>query len=373
MYRCRLLRVLMVPLFTACLAGVTHCEKDVVLPSVGGLRATCGDGEVDADEECDVASVGCVNCRVVPGYACDSARCDAACADGILGTGPNCDGPRKTDACDMTGWWAARETSFARDAILSEVQTSSSFFLYRFSQAGSTFKVEEMLHCGVEVSGSADIAYTEGTLRGLMHLNRQDATPTRPARTGTFREEGGGCAVTFERFYNVRGVTESYLPASFADEPALASLTKLPSVIDPLVPSGDVPGTTDPDGDGIPGVSYRIRGVVSGVRNAAQREYKEYATVAGSPVPSHAVEFVVPGDIDVEESALRITECSVGCSLLAAAAVPARDLRHRMTLRFLGKGAPRGLPGGALRVSATRDLETCAGVRRILPHDPSKE
>lgn len=365
------------PAVVAALCGLTgaHCAKDVVLKDVDPPPPVCGDGVVAGDEECDVASAGCDRCRIVPGYVCDAAGCRAPCPDGVVGDGATCASPHKIDACDMTGWWAGRETSFTRDAILSAVQTSSSFYLYRFEHDGSTgdFHVAEMLHCGVEVTGSANIAYTPGSLRGLMYENRQDKTATRAARKGTMRAVTGGCAVTLERFYNVRGVDETYLPAVFAGGPALTALPKLPSVTDPLTSQGPVPGTTDPDGDGIPGAAYRISGIVSGVRNAAQREWKSYATHDGAPVPANAVELVVPGDVDVEESALRITECASGCSLLAAAAVPARDLNHRMTLHFLGKTRATGVVTLPLREDATRDLETCAAVRRVLPHDPSKE
>ena len=58
--------------------------------------STCGDGVIEAGETCDVgglANVGCEDCRVVEGYACEGApsRCSPVCGDEMLVGDEECD------------------------------------------------------------------------------------------------------------------------------------------------------------------------------------------------------------------------------------------------------------------------------------------
>ena len=63
------------------------------------------------------------------------------------------------------------------------------------------------------------------------------------------------------------------------------------------------PGTEDPDGDGIPGVAFALTGIVSGTRNSAQRDWREYATTA--PALAGALTLAVPASYDLQESVIR--------------------------------------------------------------------
>ena len=282
------------------LVSASACAKDVVLPDQK-VRSVCGDGIVGPTEECDVESPGCTDCLASPGYTCEDNHCFIPCGDGIEGDGPTCSNPHRTDECDMTGYWISRETDFTRDAVLNQVQTSSTWFVYRFSQSGSRFQVEEEIHCGIHVTGSATVDYTEGTLRGLMYENNQTPNGEHGPRRGTSVREGDGCRFSFDRWYNIRGGTADLLPKDFESHPSLASLVKLPSVPDPLnPPKGPIPGTTDPDGDGYPGAAYQITSLVSGVRNSVQRDQKQYATISNVLVPRNALEFAVPGEFNLQ-------------------------------------------------------------------------
>ena len=213
------------------------CSHDVVLPSQESA-AVCGDGVVQAGEECDVSAPGCVDCRVVPGYTCAAGRCDVVCGDGVVGDGPSCANARKVEACDLTGYWVARETDFRRDRVIGAIQTTSTWVLYRFSQTGAAVQVEESLFCGQHTTGTATVDLTPASLRAL--LTRNDPTPAgkHGPRRGTFGPSGAGCAMTFDRFYTIRGGTQDLLPADFATHAPFSALPKLPSEADPLHPTG---------------------------------------------------------------------------------------------------------------------------------------
>jgi len=365
----------------AVLAALGACAKDLVLPDLDA-GATCGDGIVQPGEQCDVQSAGCsATCMVVPGWTCPNNVCTLLCTDGVTGDGGVCTG--RDTACDMTGYWAARETNYTADNVIGQVQVSSAWALYHFVQTASDFQVVEHLECGTHTTGSATVDYTAASLRVNLYLNRMDGVAdadggvARPARHGTSQAVSGGCAVTFDRWYRVRGALDSYLPADFSTDPTLASLPPLPTVMSYEPTSTEWPaGATDPDGDGIPGIAYQVDGLLSGIRNAAGREWKDFATHADSPVPAYALKLVVPDGYDDQESVLRVTQCGSGCDLIAAGSHVPSDLRGSLTLLFIGKtlGSSRVAPVviGVPRQNPDVDLMTCANVRALLPHDPSQ-
>jgi hypothetical protein len=356
---------------------MTGCAHDVVLPSAQ-IAAVCGNGIVEPGEECDVSSPGCESCLIVPDYACTSTGCSVLCGDGVVGDGPDCGNPRKPEACDMNGYWMARETDFTRDRIVGSVSTASTWYLYRFTQTGSAFQVQEVLHCGIHVSGSATVEYTPETLRVLIYKNEQDPMGTHGPRRGTFAPQGDGCVFSFDRWYNIRGAVDSLLPTDFSTHPKLASLPPLPTESNPVNPTGtNLAGALDTDSAGVPGYSVQISGFVSGLRYSVEREYKEYATPMGATVPPNAIQFVSPGDWDLETSVLAVKDCGAACALIATDADAAHDITNRITFRFVGKtlGSVRLLPvvAAAPRESLDADLLTCANVRFALPHDASQE
>ncbi len=353
--------------------SLAACSHDVVLPDQAG-SAVCGDGIVEAGEGCDTKSPGCVDCAVVPGWTCPDNACSLVCGDGIVGTGGSCANPRRASACDMTGFWAVRETDFTCDALFNNPQTSSNWYLYEISQSGDFFQITADLDCGVHVTGSAVVDYTTASLRAVMYENPMDGRGPHGMRHGTSAASEGGCSFSLERWYQIRGAVDSLLPANFQADVPLASLSALPSVSDPLGDPGNPAGATDPDGDGFPGIATQLSGLVSGVRDAAQRVWKQYATVAGTPIPSGALRFQVPGDFDLQDNVLHVSQCGKGCDLLTTPA-PAAKHGASITLAFLGKSLTSarvaatvaGEPGKSIDA----DLATCANLRLVLPHDPS--
>jgi hypothetical protein len=364
-----------VPVAVLGVLATSGCAADSV-PTDLDTEPECGNGVVESGEQCDLESPGCLHCGLVPGWSCTSTACVTTCGDGVVGTGSSCaDAHRDTD-CDLTGYWAVRETDYTRDTVVGALQTSSTWQLYHFEQMGESFQVVEQIECGVHVTGSVTVDETGGTLRALVYRNRMDGKSPHGARRGTSKAVAGGCAVTFDRWYKSRGVSEEkLLPTDFATRPTLGELPPLPSVDDPTKAITFPPEAEDWDGDHIPGIAFRISGFAHGVRNTVQRDWREFATLLDKPIPARALVFTVPGAVDLQEKVLRATDCGGLCALISTPANPARDVVGRMTLSFIGKtlGSKRvaNVVVGPPRLSLDDDLATCARVRLLLPHDTS--
>jgi hypothetical protein len=364
-------RPVLVAALVSC-AAIIACANDVVLPDLGS-EPVCGNGIVEQGEACDVTSPGCVDCQIAPGWVCPENVCSPLCGDGVVGTGADCANPHRDSDCDMTGYWAVSETDYTCDDVFHQPQTSSNWYLYHLTQSGSDFQVDQELDCGVHVTGSATVDYTPSALKAILYLNPMDGSGQFPARQGTSQATAGGCAVTLDRWYKIRGALYSYLPTDFSTQPPLSSLPALPTQSDPI--NGDdslaaEPGATDPDGDGFAGIAFQITGIVTGVRDSVQRDWKQYATTGG-PVPAAALSFDVPGSFDLQESIMHVSQCGTGCGLLTTGAA-ASTAPGYVTFSFIGKtlGSPRvsTIVAGPPRQDVTTDLATCANIQQALPH-----
>jgi hypothetical protein len=281
----------------------------------------------------------------------------------------------------MTGYWIARQTDFSIDDVLSQVQTSSNWYIFKIVQSGSTFEVETSIFCGLRVTGSATVDLTDPGARGLLWLNPhgRDVPAPRQARQGTFAPGGDGCAFTMDRHYIVRGGDPSLLPADFRAKPELSTLPPLPEVNDPQAPPpAMLPGAADEDADGVPGIKFQISGNATGARSVVQRDWNEYFSEPSGPIPENALEFRAVVRFDNQEKILAVSGCPlVGCGILLAGSRPAPSLPGRVVFRYLGKSLdePRvqRIIGGPLKTNADTDLQTCAKARASLPHDPSKQ
>ncbi len=371
------------------LCGILACAEDRILP----VDSSCGDLKKNGAEECDVLDIGCVECRVAPGFTCTDEKCTPVCGDGTVVNGEDCDPPdgiscdsscrsgQKAEACDMTGFWIVRQTDFSIDEVVSQVQTSSNFYVFQLSQGGDVFHVERALNCGVKVTGTANADLSEGSVRGLIWLNPQDKDTPAPRlpRQGTFAAAGDTCSFALDRNYMVRGANPRLLPADFKAKPELDTLPPLPHEDKPDEPTGaNLADATDEDGDGHPGILYRVSGNASGNRSVAQRDWNEYSTSPDAPIPARAIEFVAVSTFDGQENILFVSQCPrVGCGLLLAGSHPAPNLPGRATFRYLGKALdePRvsRVVLAPLKEDIEQDLLTCANAQAALPHDPSKK
>jgi len=375
----------------ALLAG--GCAEDRILDP----EAVCGDGVWGRSEQCDVPSDGCVSCKVMPGWQCTAESCTTTCGDGIVAGAEECDPPGesacngacwssfKSESCDMTGYWVAREMSFSIDDVISQVQTTSVWHFFRIVQTGDAFEVAQALMCSTETTGSAHVVLTAGGDRGMIYRNAEDGSGTlrQPARRGTFSVDGENCSFSFERFYHVRGAEDRFLPDDPRALPDLASLPALPyddnPAQDPTLPtSQNLDGATDDDGDGFPGLAFQISGNLTGRRNTAQRDYSEYFPHPDFVIRQHTAEFAARGSFNNQENILHVSDCpQIGCGILLAGSVPSQNLAHRIVFRYLGKNPTdphvAAVLAGEPHANIDDDLVTCARVREELPHDPAKE
>jgi hypothetical protein len=234
--------------------------------------------------------------------------------------------------------------------------------------------IDQGLDCGVHVSGSATVDYTAASVRAAIYLNRMDdAGGAHGARHGTSTASGSGCAMTLDRWYSIRGAEDSYLPGDFGSHPSLSSLPPIPSESDPVNGTDTPAGTTDPDGDGIPGIAFDVTGFVTGTRNSVQLTWQDYASASSAPIPASAITLTIPGAFDIEEHVMRVTDCGSGCALLASAANAAPNTAGKIVFSFVGKtfGSTRvaAVASNVPRQDLDDDLTTCANVRLLLPHD----
>jgi hypothetical protein len=356
-------------LLCVCLAS---CAHDAVLPDLQG-SATCGNGVVEPGEACDNKGPGCAQCQVIPTFQCTGNTCSPICGDGVVGTGSTCAGAHRDSACDLSGFWAVRETTYSCD-VFHNPQTTSQWYLYEIAQTGSDFQIVSNFDCGVHVTGSVTVDYTLPSLRGAMYANPMDGSGSHGHRHGTSMPVSGGCAGSLDRWYMLEGVTTDYLPPDFSAKPALSTLPPLPVSKDPLSTEGTIPGATDPDGDGFDGLGIRVTGLVTGIREAAQRDWTEFATPAGASFEAATLSVEMPGGFGLQQNVLHVTDCGTGCGLLTTEA-SASTAPARVVLSFIGKSL-----GGARtstvvtappRKSLDADLETCSNLRQLLPHDGS--
>lgn len=372
-------------LCSALAAGlVVACAEDTILE----VDFVCGDGQLDGPETCDNDSEGCVECQIAAGWECPDNECHSVCGDGIQVGDEECDSDdrttcdsacrqgARTNGCDMTGYWITRQTDFSIDRVLNGLQTSTNWYVYRISQSGDTFTIEENLFCGIRVSGSVDVVLPEIGVKALMYRNAQDQTNTAQGpRQGESAIEGGGCRFSLERWYFLRGLDfdadPPFTPADFSTNAALSTLREMPTLETP-------DGAADTDGDGHVGMRWEVTGNASGVRHTIMRDWNEYSPDAEFPIGPDEIEFTSYSRFDNEERIFETEGCPpIGCGVLEALSDPSQTHKGRVTFRYLGQALddPRvsAIVGSPPHLDEAEDLATCARVRDALPHKDSKD
>src|SRR6201999_1346182 len=111
----------------------------------------------------------------------DGVTCDQSCRKA------------SRDGCSMQGYYAVRQTNYSRDTIVGQIQTSSLWYLFEFSQTGDDVQVSAVLACGLRVSGSVDVSLDTPSLKAILYSTHQDGDFSQGARKGKSSRNGDKC------------------------------------------------------------------------------------------------------------------------------------------------------------------------------------
>ncbi len=236
--------------------------------------------------------------------------------------------------CDMTGRWLL--TTHSVTDALGQQQVAHDWHYYEIEQQGDTFRVTKGLLCGNDALGVGLFAVTadfSGAWDGITARMRLDGRTGSSAPTAD-----GGCWVKVDRLYMVRGATVPYY---------LDPSVPLPTLEQPGTDSA--PGWEDWDGDGNPGITAVVSGVVAGEIYVSPRRWDE---LEGS-VPDVSSTIGLAMQWDSETGLIAYN----GSGLLTSQAVRAAD----PNLHF----------GQMARLAADQavgdDAAICAAVRQLAP------
>lgn len=234
-------------------------QRDPSVPSTGGgapLSSRTGGATATSGGTTPVATGGTPfePSPATGGMAMPSASGGSDASPPTPGGGP----------CDMSGRWLL--TFHGATDALGQFQITERWYYYEIAQSGDAFTVTKGLLCGSRGTGlgafavSVDFTPAWEGIRKNMPLD---------GRTGSSVPEGGGCHVRFDRAVSVLSATVPYYLDESVPLPAPEQLA-----------SGGMPGVEDWDGDGNPGITGSISGVVTGDIYVTPRQWEEFeATV----------------------------------------------------------------------------------------------
>jgi hypothetical protein len=294
----------------ALLVGMIGCAPDLVEPN--GFQRRGADAGVDA------------------ATATAPAPVDAATG----GTSVSGDTAAAPAGCDLGGRWLVVQRVLA--TAIGQQQAAHTWYYFEIQQQGAEVTVTRGLHCGFDVIKKTSLAASVDSSAAWPALLQRNSSS---GRRGRFVAEGGGCRLTLDREYVVRGAT-------------------LPFYLDPARPLPDrmamggagMPGWEDWDGDGNPGISLKVSSsLASGTLYTCQRDWTIYdgATAAGANKLKVSIRY--GGE-----------QVALGRSAGAAQAIesgssPASDpAQHYAWFHRLGPAEARG-----------SDAEICASVRTL--------
>jgi hypothetical protein len=266
-----------------------------------------------------------------------------------------------SEDCNMTGIWAGHQVVQA--LALNLPQLANSWYYFEINQpAGSVdWTVTKHFDCGQEIRGTVLVVLPPKTLEVHLVHNHQTG---RKGRMG--KNAAGQCEFSAERFWQIWGAPDRFLPARNAVDEMSAISTRLP------LPTRAAPdGAEDWDNDGHLGVAYQATGLVSGTRNSVQRSWLQWFSNAQHTITPATSwnEITARADFDGEESTF-----DPESGPLATSSVSDRrpEAPNRVTLKFLGKNASdpgvtaliRGIdPEGNIGAA----VETCKAIQQAMP------
>jgi hypothetical protein len=306
-------------LLLATLAGA-GCSKDAVTPAPSGVVAEdAAAGLPDAggrgEDPGNDASPG------------DHTGVPATPPDG----GPGQDVP---SGCDLSGRWLVTQRVVA--TALGQEQAAHNWFYYEVGQSGDALVVTKGLHCGFEVVAKTGLAASVDSMAAWPAFLTHN---TSTGRTGQVTATGATCQVSFAREYVVRGATVARYVNPAVPLPSAAEKAE-----------GASAGWEDWDGDGNPGVSYKVNaGIVRGTLYVCQRDWTEY----GGSIGAGASKWMLGVKYGAEQQALGRQAGS--SQLLETPSAPSSDpTQHRVWFHRLNAGQVVG-----------DDAALCAQVRTL--------
>jgi hypothetical protein len=198
--------------------------------------------------------------------------------------------------CDLSGRWLS-VLHLVTDA-LGQLQVAHDYIYYEIEQKGAAFTIRKGILCGVDAIGQGALAVTvdfHATWPSVM------SKVNYKGRAGSSAPTSGGCNVAFNKWYTTRGATLPYY---------LEPSTTLPTAAQQA--TGSTPGWEDWDGDGNPGITGVISGVVNGKIFVAPRLWESVSAT----VPDVSTAFKVPVQWDQEQNVMAYD----GSPLLASSA-----------------------------------------------------
>jgi hypothetical protein len=232
----------------------------------------------------------------------------ASVGAGVAGTGATAPSQPATGSsdCNMTGRWIVTY-HLVQDA-LGELQYTHFYHYIEIDQQGEALTVTKGLMCDSDSIGLGSFAATSS------FAGAREAIAERVnlvGREGSSVPDAGGCKVELQKWYTVVGASDYYLDPS----------TTLPSAEE--MAAGDTPGWEDWDGDGNPGVTGMVSGIVTGKIFVAPRQWTSMRGVAADLNSA----FQLPTDWQSEKNVMSYD----GTPLLSSDAVRAADASLHFT------------------------------------------
>jgi hypothetical protein len=234
--------------------------------------------------------------------------------------------------CDLTGRWLITDRSVVSG--LGIRQASLTWWYYEIAQNGDAFEVKRGFFCGGKVT-PIDPLGEEGDFSQTWNQFVKDVRPT--GRKGTSKASAKGCSVSFERYWELYGLSPYYAQNPTAELPTTAQKA-----------TDTTPGWLDSDRDGKPGFATKMSGLVSGTVHVVQRKGSEWA----GDIAANASKFQLHSPWTSKSVPLAID----GSDLLASESTrDPEEAGHYGAFAKLADG----------QAASTDDLTVCAEVRKL--------
>lgn len=239
-------------------------------------------------------------------------------------------GAASDPACDLNGYWVAKQTLINQAELAGEQRTAQWYYLV-LAQEGSEVTMLDHHDCGQLTRGSAEVVVPRETLKVLVTKNSWKGRKAQVERVGDH------CEIEFERAWTVRGADpHKHLPAGVF---AAGGLSAQHGV---ALPSKDAPsGAENWNGSGLArlGFAMSVSGAANGTRFMTQRLYNDWFTSSEYKVrASERLDTIVLGaSFDSEMAVLSVDPPNP----LLQNLLPRPDGEHpgnNTVLKLLGRG-----------------------------------